>query len=72
MNILLTPQIEEIWKEDGSLPLPKVALVRSTQDFNNAVEIWTKAEFASMHFSKPIESMSFEKYSCNLFEKTAS
>lgn len=49
MNILLIAQIEEIQKGDGSFPLPKVALVRSTPDFNNAVEVWTKAEFALMH-----------------------
>lgn len=69
MNILWIPQTEDIQKEDGSLPLSKVALIRSTQDFNIAGQIWTEAEFALMHFSKSIETTLLKKNTVAIYLK---
>lgn len=60
--VLLIPQTEGIYKTDGGLPLSEVAAIRSTQDFNTAVQVWSVVELVAMPFSKSQETTLYEEY----------
>lgn len=69
VNILFTPQTKDIQKENVSLLLLKDKAIRFIQYFHILGQIWTKVEFAVVHFSKSTETTLFKKNTAVIYLK---